>query len=479
MKKKHTYESVAVETIDVAAFVAAMLLGCMVPGGLAPATCIVALDVAKERFFAALANARGEVLRIVRFNHPKQTMMMVQLLLELTGNNLDVQVVLETGTYGDAVKHQCHERGLAVYEVSPKRTHDMAEVLDGVPSMHDAKATVVLAQLHAMGKSRRWEPPSAQRRALRAALDRRVVYSEPLEQHYGRLEALLARYWPELHQVITLRESRSGISLLSQYPGPEAVVESADNAKAALRAAAKGTLTPDRIDQIVQSAVDSLGLPMTSDERGLLGEVVGEIQRLKRKVDEIDEQIASHVDADEVMKLMSRVVGPAATTALIAHVGAPARYGSASAYQKACGLNLKVRSSGKHEGRLMITKRGPPRVRQLLYLAALRCSQSDPVVRAWYQQRGGYKGNVKMKAVVAVMRKLVRALWCIGRDPDHPKPFDSHLLFDVRRLQIQERVTGRGSRAAKTQQSSHPGQTRRRTRRAPECNNPSTVEAHT
>jgi transposase len=481
MKRKHTYQSVDVEAIDVAALTAAMVVACVVPGGLDPGVCIVALDVAKERFFAALSNARGEVERILRFDHPKQTVAMLKLLLELKRKKLDVQVVLEpTGTYGDAVKYQCHRHGLAVYEVSPKRTHDMAEVLDGVPSMHDAKATVVLAQLHAMGKSRRWEPHSAERRDLRALVDRRVLSSEPLEQHYGRLEALLARYWPEFGQVMNVRETRSWMSLLSKYPGPEAVAQARKDAKAVLRAAAKAGLSADRIEEVIGASTQSLGVAMTSAERVLLRELVDEIQRLSRKVEEIDKQIASWVASDHVMKLMAGVIGPAATAALMAYVGAPSEYASAAAYEKACGLNLKVRSSGKDEGRLRITKRGPPRVRQLLYLAALRCCESNETVRAWYQQRGSYKADIKIKAVVAVMRKLVRALWCMGHDVEHAKAFDSHLLFDIRRLPIQQQVPTRSSQGAEASPRSSclPGQTGNRTGRTSRSRNPSAVEVH-
>jgi transposase len=180
MNRKHTYQSVDVETLDFTAVVAAVVAACLV-GGIDRAVCIVALDVAKEKFFAALSNARGEVQRILRFEHPRQTMAMLKLLLALKSRKLDVQVVLEpTGTYGDAVKHQCYRHGLPVYEVAPKKTHDMAEVIDGVPSMHDAKATVVLAQLHAMGTSRLWVPHSTERRDLRALMDRRTVCSDPL-----------------------------------------------------------------------------------------------------------------------------------------------------------------------------------------------------------------------------------------------------------------------------------------------------------
>jgi transposase len=178
---------------------------------------------------------------------------------------------------------------------------------------------------------------------------------------------------------------------------------------------------------------------MQSEERALLGDLIREIQRLRGNCDELDEQLAVQVEEDPMMKVMSAAVGPAAATALTAYVGAPRQYESARAYEKACGLNLKVRSSGEHEGQLKITKRGPSKVRHLLYLAALRLCQHDETTRAWYQRRSSYSAGwkkSKMKAVVAVMRKLVRALWCIGHDPANPQTFDSSKLFDTRRLSI-------------------------------------------
>ena len=482
MKKKHTYQSVDVEAVDVAALVTMMVVACVATGLGDTGACVVALDVAKTKFFAALSTVRGEVIRIVRFDHPRQTAAMLRLVLELKSRKLDVHVVVEpTGTYGDAVKHQCHQHGLAVYEVSPKRTHDMAEVLDGVPSMHDAKATVVLAQLHAMGKSRRWEPSSTERRDLRALVDRRVLYSAPLEPQYGRLEAVLARHWPEFGQVIDVRASRSWPFLLSKYPGPEAVMQAKEEACQVLRAASKGNLSTNRIAEVIGAASGSLGVPMIEAERVLLGDLAREIQRLTTSLDEIDDLIASRIEPDRVMKLMASVVGPAATAAVFAYVGPPSQYASASAYEKACGLNLKERSSGKHKGQLKITKRGSPRVRQLLYLAALRCCQSDEIIRAWYEQRAAYKAEIKMKAVVAVMRKLVRALWCMGHDVEHPKAFDSRLLFDVRRLRIEQQspeYSPHGGATPPTRSSRSSGQAGTRTGCIRQPKKPSAVEVH-
>ena len=122
-----------------------------------------------------------------------------------------------------------------------------------------------------------------------------------------------------------------------------------------------------------------------------------------------------------------------AATAGMVGVGAPTSFATPAALEKAMGINLKVKSSGEGEGKLHITKRGPAQVRQLLYLAVLRLLQSDPIVAAWCRARKSYGGESgKRKAIVAVMRKLVRALWHVARG----SVFDASKLFDVRHLDL-------------------------------------------
>jgi len=130
---------------------------------------------------------------------------------------------------------------------------------------------------------------------------------------------------------------------------------------------------------------------------------------------------------------MRAVVGKTTAAVLVAAVGDPQSYPSTAAYQKALGLNLKEKSSGKKQGALRITKRGPGVARLFLYLAALRLLQRDRVVRAWYAKKVARQGGIaKSKAVVAVMRKLSLALWHVARG----STFDSNKLFDVSRLRL-------------------------------------------
>lgn len=97
------------------------------------------------------------------------------------------------------------------------------------------------------------------------------------------------------------------------------------------------------------------------------------------------------------------------------------------------GLNLKEKSSGNVKGGLSLTKRGPGQVRHLLYMAALRWVKDPSLVPlAWYRARKSHQAGQSIKAVVALMRKLARALWHVGRGAT----FDVTKLFDTRRLDL-------------------------------------------
>lgn len=445
MKRKRTYSSVDVEKFEVGTILSLLTVGC-----------IVAVDVAKSKFVAAFATALGEAVRLVRFEHPRQTGMFLRLLVALRDAKLEPRVVMEpTGTYGDALRYQCHQRQIAVRMMSPKHTHDFAEVLDGVPSMHDPKAAVTLARLEAIKPARPWEPETEARRDLRALLDRRAPVARTEALYYGLLEGMLARHWPELERIVDVHTQRSWMTLLLRWPTPEAVKLAGEEAAQALRKASHGALPRASIAAILESASTTVGVPMTHQEQLTLRSVVESIERETRHLDVLDAQLAAVCRDDPEMARMATMVGPACASAIVGYVGLPSTFANPKTLEKAMGLNLREHSSGEKKGRLSITKRGPGQVRKLLYLAALRMVMADPIVAAWYRGRDAYRREKKRAAVVAVMRKLARALWHVARGG----AFDASKLFDERRL---ERKTSRkdehGSEArAVSSPTAHPG----------------------
>ncbi|MDD3619790.1 MAG: transposase, partial [Desulfobulbaceae bacterium] len=130
---------------------------------------ILTIDVAKEDMYSVLLKPDRTVIETFRWSHPHETRLFVEQIVAIGADR--VEAVLEpSGTYGDALRRLLGEAGVTVYRVSPKRVHDAAEVYDGVPSLHDAKAAYLIGRLHLEGVSRPWTEHDERRRTLRAQL---------------------------------------------------------------------------------------------------------------------------------------------------------------------------------------------------------------------------------------------------------------------------------------------------------------------
>jgi transposase len=120
-------------------------------------------------------------------------------------------------------------------------------------------------------------------------------------------------------------------------------------------------------------------------------------------------------------------VGWVTACVLWVYLGDPARYHCAEAYRKAMGLNLKERSSGRYQGQLKLSKRGPGAVRRWMYFAAMRMVQDYRVVE-WYQAKRGDRPKEGKRALTAVMRKLALGLHALGVAVES---FDPRKLFSA------------------------------------------------
>ena len=397
---------------------------------------IVAVDVAKHDFAAGIAGDDGLVLEHFKFKHPKQTHQFLDLLEQPRRLGSRVEVVMEpTGTYGDAVRYQLSARGIPVFAVSPKRCHDAAEIFDGVPSLHDAKASTILARLHAQGLSKPWPEGESSRRALRAIVERRELYHDPLERDRGRLEGILSRHWPEYGEHLDPQQQKTALALLAEYPGPATVAQNAEAASEFMVRTSRGNLSRDKIAGVIDSAKTTLGTPMVEQEQTLLKELADQMLALRGELDRIDAQIEELIQSEPEAATLASTVGAVTAAVLIAMLGLARSYPSAGAYVKAFGLNLTEHSSGQSKrpgSGLHISKRAPGIVRKYEWLAVLRLIQSEPLARAWYEGRKAFQCDQKPKAVVALMRKHVRALWHVGKG----EAFDVEKMFDTARLKV-------------------------------------------
>jgi hypothetical protein len=321
--------------------------------------------------------------------------------------------------------------GVPVFRISPKRVHDAAEVYDGVPSLHDAKAAYLIGRLHLDGGSRRWQQLQASRRELKAAVNLMSFYQERYQGGVNRLEGLLARHWPEAGQLLEVG-SVSLMTLLAHYGEPAEVAADGAEAEQLLRRTGRSLLREEKIRQLLESARCSVGLRCSEYERTYLKTLARETLDSYRSLNEARKGVERLALDESTVAPLVAVVGKVTSAVLVASQGTPLNYPDAASYVKSLGLNLKEKSSGEHQGQLKITKRGPGLARKYLYLAALRFICSDPVAQSWYQRKVQRDGGHKGKAIVAIMRKLAKSLWHVARG----QAFDSQKLFNIRALDL-------------------------------------------
>jgi hypothetical protein len=392
---------------------------------------VFAIDIAKVDMVAAVAAGDGRVLQTICWKAPDQNSTVLSILRGFRAAGITVEAVMEpSGTYGDVLRHQLEKDAYPVFMVSGKRTYDAKEIFDGVPSLHDAKSAAIIARLHVDGLSTRLPDEVPERRQLKAALAILDLHQERYLQLAHRLESWLARHWPELPTLIELTSS-SLMALLARIGGPVDVAANPEQATKLLRGISHRLLPEDKIAAIIASANTSVGVPLVGFERDALMAIAADAYRAHRAFATARTKVAQLADTTPAATLVP-VIGPTTAAAVFADIGDARSFPCARAFLKAMGLNLKEKSSGTVQGQIKITKRGPSRVRQLLWLAAFRWIQDDPIANAWYQRKKQRDGGRASRAAVALMRKLAKGLYHVGRGGT----FDSSKLFDTRRLQV-------------------------------------------
>ena len=410
--KKHIYRTKKINAID----------WIQMKEQLQGSAVVFAIDVAKEKQYALLANADSSVSELLSWNHPEQTR---EVLTHLENLACPLTVVMEsTGTYGDALRYQFRYSGFEVNQISAKRVSDARELYDGVPSLHDAKSATVIMRLHRDGLSTPWRESDDAERELDALRREYDLHQSQYQRNKNRLEAYLSRHWPEVLPLLPL-DSVTLESLLIEYGSPEQIAKNTEEASKNMRLWGKSQLKDEKIAVVIQSAVNTLGQPCIEAERRYLQALTAEMRHSRQQQKEVKDVLEATVKADTGLSKLTCVIGLITTAVLLSCRLDPRNFINARSFQKALGLNLKEKSSGRDIGRLKITKRGCSIVRRYLYFAALRLINNDPVVKAWYQQK--VDARAKNKTIIALMRKLAKALWYVARG----ERFDATKLLSV------------------------------------------------
>lgn len=148
------------------------------------------------------------------------------------------------------------------------------------------------------------------------------------------------------------------------------------------------------------------------------------VRHLQRRIDILENAAVQLVKSDPELKrqfdLLTSVTGIAQKTAprILAELATLTDDMTAPQWVAHAGLDPRPYESGKstHKPR-RITKAGNRYLRAALYFPALVASRFDPNVKAFYESLLA-RGKKPLQAIVAVMRKLLLAIWGMFKNND-------------------------------------------------------------
>jgi transposase len=325
-----------------------------------------------------------------------------------------------TGPYMEPlVQFLRNKKGVRLAQVNPLHTKRLKELSGNSPLKTDRKDPKVIADIIELGHALTVvipEGPAAELRRLTQGRERTIASRTRL---LNQLQSLLVLSFPEFLQVMKDVSTASAMHLLRHHPTPQDIVTLGEPALAAmLRKVSRGKIKKDRAEALFTAANESVGIRDGRDSMLLeIRLMLDTIASYDRFIEGVEAEMLRQLEKIPYSRVMLSLkgIGPVTASGLIGEVGDFTKFGTVSEMMKLAGLDLYEVSSGKHKGKLRISKRGRPLIRKLLYLAALSMVRKGGAMHEWYQRALG-RGMMKTKALVAVSRKLLGIIFALVRD---------------------------------------------------------------
>jgi transposase len=324
-----------------------------------------------------------------------------------------------TGPYGKPLSHYLMKFDVKQVQINPFHTKRVKELGDNSPLKTDRKDPRVLADIIELGHWLSVVVPTgaaAELRELGHTRERLIVLRTA---EYNRLQNLLSVFFPEFLNIMKSVRTKSALCLLLDYPSSEDIIAlGCDNLIKYLHTISRGCLSSERSRMLFEAAVNTIGV--REGKNSMADEVRFIIQRIllyNCQISAKEEMIKRYLSNIPVSyNLLSiKGIGPITVGVIIGEIGSFDAFSSPRAVIKLAGLNLYEVSSGGHIGIRRISKRGRHLLRKILFFAAINVIRKGGILHDYYQKLIN-NGMLRMKALIAVMRKLLKIMFALARD---------------------------------------------------------------
>ena len=386
-------------------------------------TLIVTVDISKVTNFGYCRCPNGKDVKPFSFMNNARGFNTFWDIIMKTKNAHDLKDVVvgfePTGPYGEPLIHFMRKKKIKVVQINPMHTKRVKELEGNSPNKTDQKDPKVIADIIELGHALTVVQPEGSAAELRRLTHARERAMQRRTAIFNQLQDLVYVIFPEFSQVFKDVKTKSARFILENCPTPEEIVKyKLKKLTTTLRKVSRGKLGEERASELYEAAKTSVSTIEGSQSVLLeVKEIMSIIEATDNFVAEVEKEMRRYLEKIPYSRFMLTIKGVGEVTAagLIGEVGDFREYNTISEMLKFSGLDLFEISSGRHKGQRRISKRGRSLMRKLLFFAAINTVRKGGVMHEYYQGCLA-RGMLKMKALIAVSRKLLGVIFALVRD---------------------------------------------------------------
>jgi len=386
-------------------------------------TMIVAIDIGKSIHHGYFRGSDGQDIKAFPFYNSQKSyeeFWMKVLHFKQQKNLEEVVVGFEsTGPYAEPLMNFLANKPAKLVQVNPMHTKRLKELTGNSPNKTDSKDPRVIADVIFLGHALTVIVPAGPAAELRRLTQARQRASKNRTAMVNQLHHLVFVVFPEFMQIIKKITSKSSLYLLKNHPSPEDIVDLGfEHLQTLLRKVSLGRLKQCQVKALFEAAGNTAGID--EGKESILTEIrqlVSCIERESQFMDRLEEQMSQYLKKIPYSQsiLSIKGIGEVTVAGLIGEVGDFRQFTTISEIMKLAGLDLYEISSGKHRGQRHISKRGRSYLRKLLFFVAINTIRTNGIMHENYLRMLN-RGMPKVKAVVAITRKLLRIIFALVRN---------------------------------------------------------------
>jgi transposase len=332
-----------------------------------------------------------------------------------------------TGHYWKPLGAFLIQSGWTVVLVNPHHVKKSKELDDNTQTKSDSKDAGLIGRLVIDGRFFTTYLPTGVWRELRELTTTRNQIRRKLSTVLNHIRTVLEEYFPEYEKVFPTLTGKTSLHILREGLMPTELRQlEAEGILAVFRQVVRRGVGRKRAEALYQAAIDSIGTPADATIQLKLRLLMQEYQLLSVQKDQVETVMAERLQTTVISRYLLSIPGLGVVTVagILGETGDLSRFTDWKQLRKLAGYNLVENSSGQHQGRRRISKRGRAGLRCHLYQAAVMMVSKSPEFRGLYQYLLSRPQNPlkKKQALVAMAMKLLRIIWALARKQEYYDP---------------------------------------------------------